>query len=175
MNHLIDFGVCALVGCTNYIILHNYFKRYFKCILGVQIWCYIVRVQLLGEMPKGKYSTTKQLNGPRGFEIVLKLGKCHLLRWIHTVNSFLLQTYSHLASKTRTNLSTLHWWMGKNPLESYWRDYLVTFEGVSQLKLANETITSKAYQDDIKSDIKLQYECIIPQVFNKITHLAIAF
>ena len=24
MNHLIDFGVCALVGCTNYIILHNY-------------------------------------------------------------------------------------------------------------------------------------------------------
>ena len=25
MNHLIDFGVCALVGCTNYIILHNYF------------------------------------------------------------------------------------------------------------------------------------------------------
>ena len=33
MNHLIDFGVYALVGCTNYIILHNYFK----CILGVQI------------------------------------------------------------------------------------------------------------------------------------------
>ena len=25
MNHLIDLGVCALVGCTNYIILHNYF------------------------------------------------------------------------------------------------------------------------------------------------------
>ena len=22
---LIDVGVCALVGCTNYIILHNYF------------------------------------------------------------------------------------------------------------------------------------------------------
>ena len=36
MNHLIDVGVCALVGCTNYIILHNYFNRYFKCILGVQ-------------------------------------------------------------------------------------------------------------------------------------------
>ena len=36
--------------------------------------------------------------------------------------------------------------------------YLVTFKGVSQLKLVNETITSKAYQDNIKSDIKLQYE-----------------
>ena len=24
MNHFIEFGVLALVGCTNYIILHNY-------------------------------------------------------------------------------------------------------------------------------------------------------
>ena len=32
------------------------------------------------EMSKGKYSTAKQLNGPRGFGIVLKLGKCHLSR-----------------------------------------------------------------------------------------------
>ena len=47
--------------------------------------------------------------------------------------------------------------MGKNPLESYWEDYLVAFKGVSQLKLVNETITSKAYQNNIKSDIKLQY------------------
>ena len=37
MNHLIDLGVCALVGYTNYIILHNDFKKIFKCILGVQI------------------------------------------------------------------------------------------------------------------------------------------
>ena len=28
-NHLIDFGVCALAGCTNFIILHNYFKKIF--------------------------------------------------------------------------------------------------------------------------------------------------
>ena len=27
---------------------------------------------------------------------------------------------------------------GKNPLESYWGDYLVAFKGVSQLKLVNE-------------------------------------
>ena len=47
----------------------------------------------------------------------------------------------------------------------------MTFKGVSQLKLVNETITSKAYQDSIKSDIKLQYECTMPQLFNKITHL----
>ena len=78
MNHLIEFGVCALVGCTNYIIYIITFKRYCKCILGVQILCYIVRARLLGERPKGKYSTAKQLNGPRGFEIVLELGKCHL-------------------------------------------------------------------------------------------------
>ena len=35
---------------------------------------------------------------------------------------------------------------------------LVTFKGFSQLKLVNETITSKAYQDNTKNDIKLQYE-----------------
>ena len=32
------------------------------------------------------------------------------------------------------------------------------FKGAIQLKLGMETITSKAYQDNIKSDIKLQYE-----------------
>ena len=29
MNHLIDFAVCALAGCTNYIILHNCSKKIF--------------------------------------------------------------------------------------------------------------------------------------------------
>ena len=29
INHLIDFGVCALAGCTNFIILHNYLKKIF--------------------------------------------------------------------------------------------------------------------------------------------------
>ena len=48
------------------------------------------------------------------------------------------------------------------------------FKGVSQLKLVNETITSKTYQENIKSDIKLQYECTLPQAFKKITHLEIA-
>ena len=119
--------------------------------MGVQIWCYIIRAQLLGERPKGKYRTAKQLNGPRGFEIVLKLRKCHIFRWIHTLNLFLLQTYSHLASETQTNLSTLYWWMGKHSLESYWGDYFVAFKGVSQLKLVNEIITCKAYQENIKS------------------------
>ena len=37
INHLIDFGVCALVGCTNFIILHNYFKDILSAFLGVQI------------------------------------------------------------------------------------------------------------------------------------------
>ena len=35
-------------------------KRYFKCSLGVQFWCYIDRALLLGERSKGKYSTAKQ-------------------------------------------------------------------------------------------------------------------
>ena len=74
MNHLIDFGVCALAGYTNFIILHNYLKRYFKCNFGVLIRYYIVRAQLLRERPKGKYSTDKQFNGPRGFEICIKTG-----------------------------------------------------------------------------------------------------
>ena len=104
----------------------------------------------------------------------IKIGKCHLFRWIHTLDLFLLQTFSHLASATRTDLSTLHWWMGENPLEPSWGEVLIFFKGVSQLKLVNETITSKANQDDIKSDINLQNECTMPQVFNKITYLAIA-
>ena len=29
MIHLIDFGVCALAGRINFIILHNYFKKIF--------------------------------------------------------------------------------------------------------------------------------------------------
>ena len=132
-NESLDWLWCM---CTSRLHkLNNFYiitlKRYFNCILGFQIWCYIVRAQLLGERPKGKYSTAKQLNGPRGFGIVLKLGKCHLSRWIHTLNLFLLQIYSHLASEIRTNLSTLHWWKDKNPLESYWGDYLVTFKEVS--------------------------------------------
>ena len=70
MNHLIDVGVCALAGCTNFVILNNYFqKKILSVFLGVQIWCFVVRAHLLGERAKGKYSTAKQLNGPRGFEM----------------------------------------------------------------------------------------------------------
>ena len=35
MNHLIDFGVCALAGCKTFIILHNYFKNIFYLHFGV--------------------------------------------------------------------------------------------------------------------------------------------
>ena len=66
MNHLIDFDVCAHILLFYILTL----KRYFNCILGVHICCYIVRAQLLGERPKEKYSTAKQLNGQRVFEIV---------------------------------------------------------------------------------------------------------
>ena len=43
--------------------------------MSVQILCYIVRAQLLVKRQKGKYSTAKQLNWPRGSEIVLILEK----------------------------------------------------------------------------------------------------
>ena len=77
----------------------------------------------------------------------IKIAKISSFQMNPHSNLFLSQTYSHLASETRINVSTLHWWMGKSPLEPYWGDYLVTFKGVSQLKLFNEIITSKAYQD----------------------------
>ena len=37
MNHLIEFGVCALAGCTNVKILHNYLKKKLSAFSGVQI------------------------------------------------------------------------------------------------------------------------------------------
>ena len=38
MNPLIDFGVCALAGCINFKILHNFLTKYIlSAILGVQI------------------------------------------------------------------------------------------------------------------------------------------
>ena len=64
--------------------------------------------------------------------------------------------------------------MGKNQLESYLGDYVVIFKGVSQRMRVNETISSKTYQFNIKSDIKLQYECPLLQAFNKVMLLAIA-
>ena len=117
-----------------------------------------IKSPIISRKTKKKVQSCQTVKWQRGFKIVLKLGKCHLFRWIHTLSLFLLQTYSHMASETRSNLSTLHWWMGKNPLESYWGDYFVTFKGAIQLKLVNVTITSKAYQENIKSDIKLKYK-----------------
>ena len=64
----------------------------------------------------------------------IKIGKMSPFQ-VNPLNLFRLQPYSHLASETRTNLSALHWWMVKNPLESYWGDYLVTFKGSLNLSL----------------------------------------
>ena len=78
MNHLIDLGVCALKGFTNYIILHNYFKKIFKVHFGCS------NLMLHGKSPnirrkaKRKVQPCRTIKWPRGFEIVLKLEKCHL-------------------------------------------------------------------------------------------------
>ena len=151
-----------------------YVHQQVECIFGCSNLMLPSKSPVIRRKTKRKVQYCQTVNWARGFEIVLKLEKCHLFRWIHTLNLFLVQIYSHLSSETRTKLSTLHWWMSKNPLESYLGDYLVAFKGVSQLKLVNETIFNKVYQDNIKSDIKLQYECAMPQAFNKITHFAIA-
>ena len=37
MNHLMDFGVYALAGCTNFILLYNYLKNNLSAFFGVQI------------------------------------------------------------------------------------------------------------------------------------------
>ena len=58
--------------------------------------------------------------------------------------------------------------MGKTPLESYWGDYLETFKGVSQLKLVNETITSKAYQDNINRNVKLKQSISLLQTLKQV-------
>ena len=105
---------------------------------------------------KRKVQSCQTVKWPRGFEIVLKLGKCHLFRWIHTLSLFLPIPIWRLKHK-QIYPHYIDGWV-KIQLEWYWGDYLVTFKGVVQLKLVNETITRKAYHDDIKSDIKLQYE-----------------
>ena len=88
----------------------------------------------------------------------IKIRKMSSFRWIHTLSLYLLQTISIWRLKhERIYSHYIDGWV-KKTLESYWGDYLVTFKGVMQLKIVNETITSKAYQDNIKNDIKLQYE-----------------
>ena len=133
----------------------------------------MVRAQLLGERPKGKYTTAKQLNGPKGLEIVLKLGKCNFSDESTLQNYFFCKPLPNWRLKHEKNYP--HYINGCVKFTVVvLRELARNFKGVSQLKLVNETITSKAYQDNIKSDIKLQYECTMPQAFNKITHLATA-
>ena len=81
MNHLIDFDVCALAGRTHFIIFHNYFKSIFE----VHFWCSNLMLHSKSKIIRRKtkrkvHNCQKQLNGQRGLEIVVKLGKCHLFR-----------------------------------------------------------------------------------------------
>ena len=69
MDLLIDIGVCALAGCTKFIISHNFFKRYFKCIFGCSNLMLYSKSPLLGKRRKGKYSTTNSLMGKEGLKL----------------------------------------------------------------------------------------------------------
>ena len=50
----------------------------------------------------------------------------------------------------------------------------MTSKGVSQLKFLNRTINSKAYQDNIISDINSNMYAPCPIAYNKITYHAVA-
>ena len=54
MNHLIDFGVCALAGCTHFKSLHNYLKGYFKCIFGCSNLKLHIKNPIFWKKTKGK-------------------------------------------------------------------------------------------------------------------------
>ena len=76
-NESLDWLRCM---CTSRLHkLYNFyiitFKRYFKCILGVQIWCYIVSAQLLGERQNGKHRTAKQCKWAKWIGNCIKIGK----------------------------------------------------------------------------------------------------
>ena len=68
MNHLIDFGVCALLGCTNYIILHIFLKDILSA-FGCSNLMLHSKSPLLGERRKEKYSPAKELNGKEGLKL----------------------------------------------------------------------------------------------------------
>ena len=78
MNHLIDLGVCALVGFTNDIILHNYFKKIFQVHFGCSNLILHSVSPIIRRKAKRKVQSCRTVKWPRGLEIVLKLGKCHL-------------------------------------------------------------------------------------------------
>ena len=62
MNHLIDLGVCALAGCTNFIIYKITFERYFKRIFGCSKLMLHSKCPLLGERRKRKYCKTVRMD-----------------------------------------------------------------------------------------------------------------
>ena len=62
MNHLIDLGVCALAGCTNFITYQMTSKRYFKRIFGCSKLMLHSKCPLLGERPKGTFCQTVRMD-----------------------------------------------------------------------------------------------------------------
>ena len=65
-------------------------KDILSAFLDVQNWCYIVSALYQEKDPKE--STAKQLEWTKWVWNCIKIGKCHLLRWIHTPNLFSSQT-----------------------------------------------------------------------------------
>ena len=70
MNHLIDVGVCALVGCTNYIILYNYFQKIFSVHFGCSNSMLHSKTPIIRRDAKRKIQYCQTVKWPRGVEIV---------------------------------------------------------------------------------------------------------
>ena len=78
MNHLIDFGVCALTGCTTFIILHNYFTKSlcFRCSnLMLHSKSSIIR-----RKTKKKVQYCETVKWAMWTRNCVKIGKCNLFK-----------------------------------------------------------------------------------------------
>ena len=59
MNHLIEFGVCALADSMKFIIIYKYIIKMLSAFLDFQIWCCTVRAHFKENFQKE--NTPKQL------------------------------------------------------------------------------------------------------------------
>ena len=131
-NESLDWLWCIFT--SNLHKLYNFYIITFKDILSA-FW--VFRLMLHSKSPiirrkaKRKVQYCQTIKWAKRVWNSIKIWKMSSFKMNPHSKPIVFASYSHLASETRTNLSTLYWSMDKNPLESYWGDYLVTFKGVS--------------------------------------------
>ena len=80
MDHLIDFGVCALAGCTHFIILHNYFKKTFKVHFRCSSLMLHSKSPIIRRKTKRKVQYCQTVKRAKKVSNCIKIEKCHLFR-----------------------------------------------------------------------------------------------